>query len=135
MKKMIAGKEFENVAGRWVYQISKRRNIVLIPEDGGGWFGRDLSVSKKGNFVEGTKKITGHGEARGKTLEEVAKKLLDNLEADDPLKKAQEKYQEKCKILTIRVNRETEADIIEWLEKNDGKVGTLIKEMIRSSLR
>ena len=53
---------------------------------------------------------------------------------NESMKKAQRAYQEKCKIITVRVNRETEPDIIQWLEQNEGSAGTKIKELIRQSM-
>jgi oligoribonuclease NrnB/cAMP/cGMP phosphodiesterase (DHH superfamily) len=53
---------------------------------------------------------------------------------NEALKKAQKTYSAKCKILTVRINRETEPDLIEWLEKNEGSAGTKIKELIRQSM-
>ena len=53
---------------------------------------------------------------------------------NESLKKAQKNYQDKCKIITVRVNKETEPDIIQWLEKNEGSAGTKIKELIRQSI-
>lgn len=52
---------------------------------------------------------------------------------NESLKKAQENYRQKCKIINIRVNRETEADIIEWLSKGDA--GPRIKELIRQDIK
>lgn len=46
-------------------------------------------------------------------------------------KKAQEAYDKKCKIVTIRLNRDTESDLVEWFEKNPGTASTKIKQMIR----
>ena len=46
-------------------------------------------------------------------------------------KKAQEAYDKKCKIVTIRLNRDTEGDLIEWFEDHQGTASTKIKQMIR----
>lgn len=56
------------------------------------------------------------------------------LNMNESLKKAQKTYSAKCKILTVRINKETEPDLIEWLEKNEGSAGTKIKELIRQSM-
>ena len=53
---------------------------------------------------------------------------------NESLKKAQQNYNNKCKIVNIRINRETEQDLIKWLEDNEGEVSTKIKELIRRSL-
>ncbi len=52
----------------------------------------------------------------------------------ESLKKAQKDYNAKCKIVNIRINKETEPDLIKWLEDNEGQVGTKIKELIRRSM-
>lgn len=51
----------------------------------------------------------------------------------ESLKKAQETYRQKCKILNIRVNKETEADILAWIEK--GNAGSRIKKLIREDIQ
>ena len=48
----------------------------------------------------------------------------------ESLKKAQANYQKKCKIINIRLNKETDADIIDILDKTDNVQG-LIKDLIR----
>lgn len=48
------------------------------------------------------------------------------------LKKAQEKYNGKCKMFHLRLNKETESDIIEWLGR--GQAGTRIKALIRKDI-
>ena len=48
-------------------------------------------------------------------------------------KRAQENYQKKCKVLPLRINKETEADIIAWLAK--GKAATRIKQLIREDMK
>lgn len=53
----------------------------------------------------------------------------------DERKQQQKAYNAKCKIITVRVNKETEPDIIKWLEDNGGQAGTLIKQMIRDSIK
>ena len=63
------------------------------------------------------------------------KEANEMVETDSPLKKAQKKYQKKCKILTVRINRETDPDLIRWLEENEGKAGTKIKNLIRKDMR
>ena len=51
----------------------------------------------------------------------------------ESLKKAQETYRQKCKILNLRINKETEADVLEWIER--GNAGTRIKQLIREDLK
>lgn len=48
-------------------------------------------------------------------------------------KKAQAAYNRKCKLYPLRVNKETEQDIIKWLEC--GGYATRIKELIRQDLK
>lgn len=50
----------------------------------------------------------------------------------ESLKKAQETYRQKCQIINIRVNKETESDIIEWLRRGD--VAPRIKKLIRDDI-
>lgn len=52
---------------------------------------------------------------------------------NESLKRAQAAYDKKCKIYTLRVNLETEADIAQWLSK--GKAATRIKALIRQDLK
>jgi len=54
---------------------------------------------------------------------------------NESLKNAQKEYTKKCKLVTIRMNRETEADLIAWVEANEGKAGTIIKDLIREQLK
>lgn len=51
----------------------------------------------------------------------------------ESLKKAQHNYSKKCKMLQVRLNKETEADLIEWTER--GQAATRIKELIREDIR
>lgn len=51
----------------------------------------------------------------------------------ESLKRAQDAYEKKCKKFVLRLNMETEADIIEWLSR--GKAGTRIKELIREDIK
>lgn len=51
---------------------------------------------------------------------------------NESLKKAQATYQEKCKIINLRVNKESEKEIIEWLEfqKRESYIALAIKKLI-----
>lgn len=51
---------------------------------------------------------------------------------NEALKRAQAAYRKKCKIFSLRVNRETEADIIDWLAKP--KAATRLKKLIRQDI-
>lgn len=51
----------------------------------------------------------------------------------DALKKAQKAYNKKCKMLQVRINKETEKDILEWTERNPA--ATRIKELIREDIK
>ena len=48
-------------------------------------------------------------------------------------KRAQAAYNKKCKIYTLRVNLETEADLAEWLAR--GQASTRIKALIKNDLK
>ena len=48
-------------------------------------------------------------------------------------KKTQAAYNAKCKIFTMRVNKETEDDILKWLSRPGAS--TKRKEMIRKDLK
>ena len=50
----------------------------------------------------------------------------------ESLKKAQAVYSKKCKILNLRINKETESDILAWIER--GNAGTRIKDLIREDI-
>lgn len=50
----------------------------------------------------------------------------------ESLIKAQSNYQKKCKVITIRFNKESDADLIEWLAK--GNAGARIKALIRENI-
>lgn len=50
----------------------------------------------------------------------------------ESLKKAQENYRKKCRIYQFRVNRETEADIADWLDKGD--TARRLKALIRQDI-
>ncbi len=47
-------------------------------------------------------------------------------------KRAQAVYDKKCKIYTLRVNLETEADLAEWLAR--GQASTRIKALIKKEI-
>jgi hypothetical protein len=51
----------------------------------------------------------------------------------ESLKKAQEAYRQKCKIVNLRINKETEPDILAWIEK--GNAGSRIKKLIREDIQ
>ena len=51
----------------------------------------------------------------------------------ESLKKAQQNYSKKCKMLQVRINKETEPDLIEWVNK--GQAATRIKELIREDIK
>lgn len=52
---------------------------------------------------------------------------------NESLKKAQKAYNQKCKMLQIRINKETETDILEWVSRN--RSATRIKELIREDIK
>lgn len=54
---------------------------------------------------------------------------------NESLKKAQASYQEKCRIVNLRVNKETELDIIAWLDfqMEHGGVAKALKKLIRDN--
>ena len=51
----------------------------------------------------------------------------------ESLKRAQRNYAKKCRLFQIRVNKETETDIDEWL--NQPCAGSRIKELIRQDIK
>ena len=51
---------------------------------------------------------------------------------NDALKRAQANYNKKCRVLVLRINKETEPDIIRWLDQ--GKVATRIKRLIKQDI-
>ena len=51
----------------------------------------------------------------------------------ESLRRAQAEYLKKCKIINIRVNKETEPDLIEWL--NRGDAAPRIKQLIREDIK
>lgn len=65
------------------------------------------------------------------TYEEDFYEIVKKVPMKLSVKKAQETYDKKCKIVTIRLNRDTESDLVEWFEKNPGTASTKIKQMIR----
>lgn len=55
----------------------------------------------------------------------------------ESLMRAQADYQKKCKVITVRFNRETEPDLVSWLENHaQGRnAGTIIKNLIREEIK
>ena len=51
----------------------------------------------------------------------------------ESLKKAQAKYQEKCKVYNLRINTVSEKDILNWMQ--EGKAATRIKKLIREDIQ
>ena len=51
----------------------------------------------------------------------------------ESLKKAQANYQKKCKVYNIRINTETEADLLAWMQ--EGSAATRIKKLIRDDIK
>lgn len=53
----------------------------------------------------------------------------------ESLKRAQENYRQKCRIYQFRVNRETDGDIVEWLDRGDtaARLKALIRQEIKSN--
>ena len=52
---------------------------------------------------------------------------------NEALKKAQAKYQEKCKIVMVRIRKDNDADILAWMGKQKS-VGGAIKTLIRQDI-
>lgn len=52
---------------------------------------------------------------------------------NEALKKAQATYNKRCKMVQVRVNKDTEKDILEWIER--GQAATRIKELIRADMK
>jgi len=52
----------------------------------------------------------------------------------EALKKAQDKYSQKVKQVILKFNTETEADLVEHLQKQD-RIQTYIKELIRKDMK
>lgn len=52
---------------------------------------------------------------------------------NESLKRAQANYQEKCRMVNIRFNTETEKELIEWLDIQNS-VGTSIKVLIQNNI-
>jgi len=52
---------------------------------------------------------------------------------NESLKRAQANYQEKCRMVNIRFNTETEKELIEWLDIQ-ASVGTSIKVLIQNNI-
>lgn len=50
----------------------------------------------------------------------------------DSLKKAQANYNKKCRVVVLRINKETEPEIIKWLDQ--GRVATRVKQLIRQDI-
>lgn len=51
----------------------------------------------------------------------------------DSLKKAQANYNKKCRVIVLRINKEAEPEIIQWLER--GRVATRIKQLIKQDIK
>lgn len=51
----------------------------------------------------------------------------------ESLKRAQENYRQKCRLYQFRVNRETESDIVEWLDR--GNTAARLKALIRQDIK
>ena len=52
---------------------------------------------------------------------------------NEALKRAQAEYNKKCYIFNLRLNQETDADIITWLEKQPNKAAA-IKQILRDHI-
>lgn len=51
----------------------------------------------------------------------------------ESLKRAQETYRQKCRIYQFRVNRETESELAEWLDR--GNTAARLKALIRQDIK
>ena len=51
----------------------------------------------------------------------------------ESLKRAQENYRQKCRLYQFRVNRETESDVVEWLDRGD--TAARLKALIRQDIK
>lgn len=51
----------------------------------------------------------------------------------ESLKRAQETYRQKCRIYQFRVNRETERELAEWLDR--GNTAARLKALIRQDIK
>lgn len=50
----------------------------------------------------------------------------------ESLKKAQDKYNQKCRLYNIRINTETEKDLLAWMQ--EGHASSRIKKLIREDI-
>ena len=51
----------------------------------------------------------------------------------ESLKRAQENYRQKCRLYQFRVNKETESEIVEWLDR--GNTAARLKALIRQDIK
>ena len=77
MKKLltrtVAGRKYENVAGKWVHTITDRHTIVVDRVED-GWEATEIRASKNGTIIDGTKRIIKRS-VKAPTMWEAANKL------------------------------------------------------------
>ena len=61
------------------------------------------------------------------------RKGSDIMSTEAQIKASQKYNQNNTKIINLRLNNKTDADVIEWLEKQDNKAG-YIKRLIREDM-
>lgn len=130
--KKLAGKTFEKVGENYVYNLSKKHFIILMPT-AKGWTAEERRIEGAGKYIGGTKSIKAHNKATGSTLEEAVNNLFEILEPSAQVK-ASIKYNEtNVKQIKLNLNIKTDADIIARLEEIENKQG-YIKKLIREDM-
>lgn len=111
------------------YTLRDGTVIIEKKEKVNGFVGFGYYINKKHQFgapkpfsKEDLQRLADNGyfESRGNKMRESTKR-------------AQANYQKKCKQFPLRINKETESDIMEWIAR--GNAATRIKKLIREDIK
>lgn len=133
MKKTINGKEFEEVAGKYVHKISAKHTLLVYEIGAGQWEGRETKIVGKGKFVNGDKAVETINKVTGHTLTETAAALLEKAEPSAQVKASMKYNAKNTRQIKMNLNIKTDEDILTKLASVPNIQG-YIKDLIRKDI-
>ena len=133
MKKIINGKEFEEVAGKYVHSISAKHTLLVYRISPDEWEGRETMQRGKGKFANGEKTFETVNTVKGNTLQATAAALLEMVEPSAKVKASIKYNARNTKQIKMNLNIKTDDDILAKLASVPNIQG-YIKELIRKDI-
>ena len=76
----INGLNFEKCGDNYIYKLTDRKSIIIIPASHKGYIGRYQVIKGNGSYMNGEKWIENKIEIADRTLSEVVKRILDKID-------------------------------------------------------